>query len=180
MAEVGDWIIGMGGGRLRATGRCIFAMRVTRKLTFDQYWLEPAYIDKKPVRNGSRKMMVGDNIYSHSPTGEGWWQADSHHTNPDGSVNLHNLRVDTKSDKVLLSEHFFYFGTEAPVVPIALLEDIGFKNQRSYRVFDTDACSNLIEWLHSKFSSLMNMVVSDPFDFDKSEKHYSAGSNKVY
>ena len=37
-AEVGDWVVGMGGSRLEATGRCVFAMRVTRKITFNEYW----------------------------------------------------------------------------------------------------------------------------------------------
>jgi hypothetical protein len=62
-ASMGDWIIGMGGRRLNAVGRCVYAMRVSSKITFNEYWTNPKYLDKKPVRNGSRKMMVGDNIY---------------------------------------------------------------------------------------------------------------------
>ena len=34
-AEVGDWVIGMGGDRLNATGRCIYAMRVSAKVNFN-------------------------------------------------------------------------------------------------------------------------------------------------
>src|SRR3979490_1807345 len=62
-ARVGDWVIGVGGSRLKATGRCMFAMRVTAKLSFNQYWESAEFLDKKPIRTGSRKMMVGDNIY---------------------------------------------------------------------------------------------------------------------
>ena len=62
-AEVKDWVIGMGGSRLNATGQCIFAMRVTEKITFNEYWTNPKFLDKKPIRNGSQKIMVGDNIY---------------------------------------------------------------------------------------------------------------------
>ena len=64
-AEVGDWVIGIGGSRLNATGRCIFAMRVGRKITFNEYWENLEYLDKKPIRIGSRRMMVGDNIYHY-------------------------------------------------------------------------------------------------------------------
>ena len=46
-------------------GRCIYAMRVTDALSFDQYWELPRYRCKRPVRNGSRRTMVGDNIYHH-------------------------------------------------------------------------------------------------------------------
>ena len=106
-AKAGDWVIGMGGGRLNATGSCVFAMRITGKITFNEYWLNPIYFDKKPVRNGSCRMMVGDNIYFLNPSNGKWQQADSHHSNVDGSLNEKNLSTDTKSDKILLSHHFY-------------------------------------------------------------------------
>jgi hypothetical protein len=62
-AATGDWVFGMGGSRLDATGRCVFAMQITKKLSFDEYWSDSRYAVKKPVRNGSRTMLVGDNIY---------------------------------------------------------------------------------------------------------------------
>jgi hypothetical protein len=71
-AAVGDWVIGMGGRRLKATGRCVFAMKVTQKVTFNQYWHSPEFNDKRPVRNGTVVMMVGDNIYHQD--GDGNWQ----------------------------------------------------------------------------------------------------------
>lgn len=178
-AQVDDWVIGVGGLRLKATGRCIFAMRITRKITFNEYWTNPAYFDKKPVRNGSRRMMVGDNIYHYDSAHKKWHQADSHHSNADGSVNPDNVDRDTKSDNVLISEHFFYFGRKAPIIPNGLLRAIGFKNSISYRRFDASTCSGLIGWLYSSFPNSLNKVDSDPFDFDHSEKRYSAGDNKI-
>jgi Nucleotide modification associated domain 2 len=65
-AQIGDWVIGMGGSKLKAPGRCIYAMQVTGALSFDEYWAAPEYQAKKPVRNGSRKTIVGDNIYRHT------------------------------------------------------------------------------------------------------------------
>jgi hypothetical protein len=178
-AEIGDWVFGMGGRRLGAIGKCLFAMRVTQKITFNDYWSEPEHRDKKPVRNGSNRMLVGDNIYHYDSKARQWRQADSHHSNSDGSVNQHNLRNDTKTDKVLLSRHFFYFGMKAPVVPERLLAAIGFANGRNYRVFDADACVKLIQWLHTSYPSLLNTVAADPWDFHQSEKRYSAGDNKI-
>ena len=178
-ADVGDWVIGIGGSRLGATGRCVFAMRISRKIIFDEYWSNPEYLDKKPVRNGSGKMLVGDNIYHFDSAAKRWRQADSHHSNADGSVNLHNLRVDTQIDNVLISHHFFYFGIEAPTVPKGLLDSIGYKNGRNYRVFHEIACAALIDWLHTSFRGSLNTVKADPFDFDNSDKRYSAGDNKI-
>jgi len=177
-AQVNDWVIGMGGSTLKATGRCIFAMRITEKITFNEYWGNPKFLDKKPVRNGSRKMMVGDNIY-HRATDNEWCQSDSHHSNPDGSVNLPNLKRDTQSDKVLLSRHFFYFGSEAKVVPPELLNAIGYKNPRDYRVFASETTARLIGWLHISFLESLNQVISDPFNFNDSEKRYSVINDKI-
>jgi hypothetical protein len=108
-AKAGDWVIGMGGGRLKAKGRCIFAMQVTEKLTYNEYWADPRFLVKRPVRNGSSKMMVGDNIYYRDSDSAPWQQADSHHSHADGSINQLNLARDTQSDKVLISQHFFSF-----------------------------------------------------------------------
>ena len=178
-AKTGDWVIGMGGSRLRSTGRCIFAMRVTATMSFSEYWISPAWRDKRPVRNGSRKMMVGDNIYHYDGDLECWHQADSHHSNLNGTPNSDNIRNDTKADRVLISHHFFYFGRDAPAVPTALLEAIGYKNSRSYRVFAESTCAPLLAWLHGSFERMLNIVSADPFDFEISERRYSAKDNKV-
>src|SRR4051794_15707496 len=79
-AQLGDWVAGMGGRRLKATGRCIYAMRVTETKTFDDYFADPAFFDKRPVRNGSSVMMVGDNIYHVDCSNGLWRQLDSHHS----------------------------------------------------------------------------------------------------
>lgn len=178
-AEMGDWVIGMGGDRLNATGKCIYAMRVSAKVNFNEYWTNPAYMDKKPVRNGSRKMMVGDNIYYFDSANQKWQQADSHHSNTDGSINIHNLENDTQTDKMLISDHFVFFGTEAPVVPKSLLEAIGYENRRNYRVFEYLVCDALIKWLQTTFKKSFNTVVADPFDFSSSEKRFSVNGNKI-
>lgn len=178
-AKVGDWIVGMGGSRLNAAGRCIFAMRVTDKIVFNEYWINPAYLDKKPIRNGSSRMMVGDNIYFLDLISNKWQQADSHHSNADGSLNEKNLRTDTKSDKVLISQHFYYFGKSAPDVPSDILDEIGFKNGIGHRVYESFKCINLIAWFKSRFGALINTVQSDPFDFENSEKRYSGKGSLI-
>jgi len=163
---VQDWVIGMGGRRLKATGQCIYAACITKKITFNEYWENPAYFDKKPIRNGSRKMMAGDNIYHLNTAQNTWYKADSYHSNADGSVDLRHLSRDTKSNKVLISQHFLYFGREAPFVPGNLLNAIGYKkNQRGHRVFEDKFAGELIEWLHSSFGESLNQVIGDPFDF---------------
>jgi len=178
-AELGDWVIGLGGSRLKAKGKCIFAMRVSSAITFDTYWSDPAHLDKRPLRNGSRKMMVGDNIYHRENRSGLWLQADSHHSNSDGTANPHNVANDTKVDRVLLSQHFFYFGREAPVVPTAILESLKYKNGRNYRRYNESDCKELLIWLSETFWPQLNIVAGDPTDFPSSYKRYSAGDNSI-
>lgn len=175
VAKDDDWIIGMGGSRLNATGRCIFAMRVSRSITFDEYWLNPRYRDKKPVRNGSKKMMVGDNIY-HQSAGN-WQQLDSHHSYPDGSPNLHNVVNDTQTNAVLVSEYFFYFGAAAIEIPPDILVGMNYKNGRNHRAYDLADARPLISYIESNFTP--NKLLGDPFDFEAASSRYSAEDNKV-
>ena len=178
-AKVGDWVIGMGGSRLNATGRCVFAMRVTEKITFNEYWSSPDYCVKRSIRNGSFRMMVGDNIYFLNPNTKLWQQADSHHSNADGSLNAKNLSTDTKSDKVLISRHFYYFGSAAPHVPEDIIGEIGFKNGIGHRVYDSGQCVRLTDWLQNTFGPQVNTVQGDPFDFEISDKRYSGEGSKI-
>jgi hypothetical protein len=177
-AQFGDWVVGMGGTRLDATGRCVFAMRVSQTLSFNEYWSNPDYFDKRPVRNGTRKMMVGDNIYNLN-SANGWQQADSHHNNSDGTINTYNLTKDTRADRVLISNNFFYFGAEAPQVPKRILHRMGYRNCRDYRVFEQSDCVDFLNWLYEKYGSHLNLVLGDPFDFEQSFKRYSAKDNKI-
>lgn len=177
-AQIGDWVVGMGGSKLDAVGRCIFAMQVTDAMTFEQYWLHPNFLDKRPVRNGSQKMMVGDNIYSRD-TNNRWQQADSHHSQPDGTADLDNLIRDTGTNRVLLSSRFFYFGSTAPSVPANLLAETNFRNGRGHRVVDCARCPGFLTWLNDLLSHHPNHVAGDPIQFDRSGARYSARTNRI-
>lgn len=177
-ACIGDWVIGMGGSRLKARGRCIYAMEVTQAVTFNEYWSSREFRDKRPVRNGSRVMMVGDNIY-HLTKGEAvWQQLDSHHSLADGSPNPLNVEKDTKANRVLISRNFYYFGSGAPMAPPGMLKHLGFKNAIGHRVFDGAVCAELIAWITSH-KSVKNSVIADPYDFEKSEQRYTGKGSAV-
>lgn len=175
VAKVGDWVVGMGGGRLKATGKCVFAMKVSQLETFDSYWSNPIYKDKKPLRNGSKKMIVGDNIY-WKEDGE-WRQVNSHHSFSDGSPNPHNIKNDTQTDAVLISDYFFYFGAGAVQIPKHVLTGMGYVNGRHHRKFSIQQARPLVEFLERGFES--NILHGDPYDFDSANARYSAENNKV-
>ncbi|MBD2704687.1 hypothetical protein IC229_28890 [Spirosoma sp. BT702] len=178
VARPDDWVIGIGGGKLKATGRCIFAMKVTQTVTFNEYWTNPHFNDKKPVPNGTKRMLLGDNIYYQQENGQ-WNQAHSHHSYPDGSTNIHNLNRDTKSNKVLISNHFYYFGRSAPIIPKSLLTQLGFKNAIGHRTFTLEDAREIIFWLNQEFKYEKNQVIDNPYGFDKGITFYSVKNNTV-
>lgn len=173
-AGLGDWVVGVGGGRLDATGSCIFAMQVNRKLTFNDYWNSKEFYIKRPVRNGSKVMVVGDNIYHRLDEKSEWVQADSHHSNADGTTNEKNLRTDTSRDAVLISDNYIYFGNASVRIPLPLLQQLNYKNLRNHRRFElTGAAAELIEWILSQRRRESQKILADPFDFQAPGTRYN-------
>lgn len=147
-SEIGDWVFGI-SPKLKGTGnKLILAMKVTKKISYNEYWSSIDFQYKKPVLNGSLKQMYGDNIY-HIDDNNNWFQANSHHSNENGETNFENLKRDTKSNSVLISEHFYYFGKSCIDFPFNLNTKfsigIGFK-----KVEDKYAL-RVIEWLDKNF-----------------------------
>lgn len=113
-AEVGDYILGHATKKF--SHRIIFMMKVTEVTTFDKYWNDERFQNKKPVMNGSLVAMYGDNIYHHENSV--WKQADSHHSLDNGAPNPLNIQKDTSTtDRVLISDDFIYLGMSMTSLP---------------------------------------------------------------
>ncbi|EOB6396899.1 hypothetical protein ACHELZ_002363 [Vibrio vulnificus] len=179
-AKVGDWVLGIGGTKLKSVNRkCIVLMKVTEKMSFNNYWNEPRFSIKKPARNGSHVQMLGDNIY-HQDANNVWIQEDSHHSNADGSINFTNLERDTNSDQVLISSHFYYFGKEAVDLDLA---SIGYHRIRDYKKIALDKslpAVELIKEIDQKFRSEKNLVISDPCQFSDFYKRVDQKTGELY
>jgi len=177
-ARIGDWVIGVGGKRMRATGKCIFLMSISEICTFEEYWIDTRFQIKKPVRNGSSVMMVGDNVYHRDTATGDWIQEDSHHSNQDGSTNMTNFQRDTQTDKVLISNHFCYFGSAAPPID---LESISYKNGMGYskKALANTQVAALVKGIEEKNWRNRNVVIADPFNFEQAEKRVDQGTSKI-
>ena len=121
VAQIGDWVVGTGSKKRKRENNIVYAMRVTDTMTFNHYWTDPRFRAKKPNLQGSKKQAFGDNIYSKSPDAKKWCQANSHHSLTDGSPNASNIAADTKTDRVLISDDFVYWGGAGPRLPQRLL-----------------------------------------------------------
>jgi hypothetical protein len=148
-AQVGDWVVGTGSKRNGRDGHLVFAMRVTEAMTFDQYWADPRFASKRTSLHGSLKQAFGDNIY-HRQAGV-WSQENSHHSMPDGTANPENVEHDTRTDRVLISDHFAYWGGEGPEVPAAFRDwdgiDVCLGRQGHRCNFPDELVTRFVGWL---------------------------------
>lgn len=163
-AQVGEWIFGTGSVKLKCLSHLIYAMKVTEKISYNEYWFKKRFACKKPVMNGSLKKMYGDNIYYHD--GSQWLQENSRHSKEDGSVNHETLSSDTKADAVLISSHFYYFGENYFKVP-SVYEDGVCCTSRDFEYSkgkDIEKSKSFIKWLQSNHSPGYH---GDPINFVK-------------
>jgi len=141
VAQVGDWV--MGTASKPDSLKLIYIMKVARALPFDTYFNDPQYRHKK----NSPKNPLGDNIYK--PVGSGKFKR---MPNP-----LHGPRQelrDLKTNRVLISDHFYYFGDRAP----ELAPDFGpliHSTQGHKRIkpghIHYEGFLSLLEWLQDNF-----------------------------
>jgi Nucleotide modification associated domain 2 len=116
-ASLGDYVLGTGGRKPGLRGHLIYWMRVNEILTFDEYWGDQRFQRKKPVMSGSTYLRYGDNIY-HSDNKGRFRQVDSFHSCEDGSPSVGDIKRDTgKTDRVLVSSEFAYWGRSALELP---------------------------------------------------------------
>lgn len=148
-ATVGDWIIGTGSKLNRRDGHLVYAMRVTETMSFDEYWNDPRFRNKRPNMHASKKKAYGDNIYYKDPVSNEWCQMDSHHSYSDGSPNYNNVFHDTQADQVLVSDEFIYWGASGPKLPVLCGVDFCCSGQGHRCKFPDEAVAELIAWIRS-------------------------------
>lgn len=117
VADVGDWVVGLGSvnapsGNLG--GHLVYAMRVTRVLTFEEYFHEARKSWPHRIPNINSKDLserLGDCIYDFS-SGQ-----------PVQLPSVHgagNIETDLGGRNVLVSDDFYYFGGRAIPLPDSL------------------------------------------------------------
>lgn len=151
-AEIGDWIFGTSSTLHQKPPRLIYAMQVTGKMAFNEYYNYPDFQYKKPVMNGSLKKMYGDNIYHQNIDGN-WLQDDSHHSLDNGEINQHNLKRDTSTtNMVLISNYFYYFGKEAFEITSKYSEEF-CKKGPGHRYVDEEIALKILAHIQKNYNT---------------------------
>jgi hypothetical protein len=151
-AKLGDYVVGTGCAKRKRRGYLIYLMRVSEITTFDEYWNDPRFIQKRPLLCGSKKQSFGDNVYHRDPATGIWHQENSLHSFHDGSVNFANLRRDTQSTRVLIGVEYAYWGGSGPRIPddfrnwhgVDICANRGHKNK-----FPEDLVESFLGWARS-------------------------------
>ena len=144
-ATEGDWVLGT-NPRDAGEERITYLMRVDEKLTYESYYKSGRFDFKKPEEDP-----VGDNIYYRNDRGE-VVQVENH---PFHDTDACRER-DRKSNHVLISNHFWYFGDQAPELPSDLRDSVikGYKtSSRSGRKKPTKHLDALLEWITERYET---------------------------
>lgn len=105
VAKVGDYVCANASLARGAAPRLVYIMRVTEKLTFDEYFRDERFQIKKPIRDGSKIERLGDNIYFSDKHGGRHQIDDTPHHCEDG-----DMARDWRGQYVLVSDDFIYWG----------------------------------------------------------------------
>lgn len=131
----GDWIAGFTSTALCADAvgqeRLIYLMQVDRKLKIAQYFRDPEFAKKIPVRHSARHVeRVGDNIYrpknasASAPSDFRQVPNDSHYDGAKSCTVGESQRHDLSGVYVLIASRFAYFGGMPLLIPSALRPDV--------------------------------------------------------
>lgn len=138
-ADVSDWIVGI-SPRSRGN-RVIYAMEITESpLTYEQYALDRRFGKKIPqIKNREIRRRCGDNIYR--PLGFGRFEQ-----LPNPSHGRSEMLHDLGGENVLVSDHFFYFGSAGVELPDHLRILIGGRGHKCR--FSETTIHEFLEFIH--------------------------------
>ena len=151
--EIGDLVIATGGRVLnKYIGHLIFAMKVEKIITFDEYWNNPDFQCKKTVFNGSVMQMYGDNVYHTNPqTKEVIQERCAHTVEGKNPKDTGQYRRDIRGKNVLISRNFYYFGANAPELPDEFKHMASTVRNMECNHVDEETVKKFADWLQSNY-----------------------------
>ena len=155
--HIGDWIVGFSSKSLLGESdpvgqeKVVFAMQITEKITYQEYWDDARFQNKIP--DMSAKSVVkkcGDNIYQ--PLKSAPTAIDDFIQKPNPYHDKNDIQNDLKSLYVIISNKFWYFGQKKVSIP----EDIPIKvpyrqSSHGVRTHDMDVANRFIKYLSDHY-----------------------------
>lgn len=152
-AAPGDLVLGL----TSRSKRVVYMMRISERLTFEEYWVDPRFRAKRPNWKSARgKMRWGDNIYQPDGAGGFVQHRSCHWDHETDQESLTAKSRDTGQDAVLVSRDFVYFGAAGPPLP-KMLEFLAVSRGHRCRY-----SSEQVTAVHEYFDTLERGVLGSP------------------
>ena len=164
--KIGDWIAGFTSKRLNnekiGEEKLIYLMKVTNKVTYEEYWNTPEFECKKPKLDSVNvEDKAGDNIYKPNNEHTGGFEqiANKNHF-------YYDKEHDLTGKNVLISDHFYYFGGKPITIPDEFRPKIpNGQSAHGSRTYDENKILQLIDYIESKYPmGVINMPLKWPKD----------------
>ena len=140
----GDWLIG--NSQKSDGNRLVYAMRISQKLSMNQYFHTARYDAKKPKPEGRPEEQCGDNIY-YQEADTVWKRVPSRFHNTRACF-VQDVGTDLMGRPVFVAEHFYYFGSKRVPIP----RDLGGVICRGQSVHDkSELADQFVQWLEAKY-----------------------------
>jgi hypothetical protein len=141
-AKIGDWVVATGSTRLGFQNQVVYAMKVTNIMTLSEYdeYCNESLTNKVPDwNNNDLKRKLGDCIYDFS-TSNSVLRKSVHHEG--------NIKTDEGGKNVLLSDHFYYFGSIPVPLPGNLQQIV--KQGQGHKSISNDPYKDLfVSWIEN-------------------------------
>jgi hypothetical protein len=145
------WILGTGGKSKKSTGNgtIIYLMKLTEQpLTLEEYYEDKRFNNKIPRNNGDDINALGDNLKNYEK-------------------NEHGIQR-----YVLISEEYYYFGSNAIKIPDLFIKGGIEKKYSGYKcTFNNDIDHKFINWITNKYKNNYGMY-GFPTTLNKVDKNY--------
>jgi hypothetical protein len=149
--DKGDWLVGHSG--IAAGQRLVYAMMVSDVLDFDDYYSDSRFASKKPVLNRSWQEAAGDNMYHRGE--DGAWIQD---LSPFHQTEY--VQRDTRNPRVFIAERFYYFGENAPPIPVEFTELIR-RGQGCRCNYPADLSKSFVAWIERTYTPGVHGIPRD-------------------
>jgi hypothetical protein len=154
-AKIGDWVVGTGSKEFGFENQVVYAMKITKILSIEDYdnYCRTQRPEKIPVwRTTDPKLRMGDCIYDYSK-GEPILRTSVH--------KEENVKTDLGGENVLLSDHFYYFGSKPIPLPTYLLPIVK-QGQGHKSLFNESYEDKFIDWIET-FNKHRNKIIASPY-----------------
>ena len=177
IAKVGDWVVGLKEKSPKIEDHeLIFAMKITEKLTFEEYWYDDRFASKIPDFTQEEQIyQLGDNIYQ--PHDGEFEQVPSLHSeeNFESKKEWKKQKQDDLQGKyVLISNkiNFYYFGRESIKLPSVNLTDILYCDVGHKCIADPEVPKEFIDFIDQLIKNNKIGFIAPPIEWPKKDESW--------